>query len=118
MIEMQFILISGIASPIQNISQEYIMRKNICFLIGSFQTGGAENHVYQILQNIDLNKYNPHIAVINASGNFENEFRANNFPIYIAYKKKNIINRIFKYFSFIFFLRNNDIDLIHIHLQL
>ena len=43
-------------------------KKNICFLIGSFQIGGAEDHVLQILKNLDYSKYNAYVSTFSNDG--------------------------------------------------
>ena len=95
-------------------------RKNICFLLGSFQTGGAENNVLQILKNLDNTKYNPHIAVFNNSGSLKKDFYDLNIPIYYSnnfkYKLCKKLFHRFKVFSFSQFLNKNNIDILHIHL--
>lgn len=45
-------------------------RIRICFFIGSFQSGGAENHVLTILQHLNLEKYDPYICTFRAKGRY------------------------------------------------
>lgn len=96
------------------------LQKNICFLVGSFRPGGAENHVLQIVKNLDDSKYQPFLCVFYDEGELEHKFRELKVPVYVinVYKSK-FKRKFFKYFAFfqfVSFLRKNKIDVIHIHL--
>ena len=84
------------------------MKKNICFFIGSFQSGGAENHVLSILQNINLIRYNPHICTFRDSGRFADEFHKLKLPIHnydLGNRLIKPIKRIFVFYNFVNFLK-------------
>jgi glycosyltransferase involved in cell wall biosynthesis len=96
------------------------MKKNICFLLGSFQTGGAENHVLQILKNLDYSRFNACLAVMKDDGEFKPYFQELGIPIYVVKTYKNKAKRkfleILKIISFAKFLKKQNIDILHIHL--
>jgi len=95
-------------------------KKNICFLIGSFQIGGAEDHVLQILKNLDYSKYNACVSTFSNDGGLGIKFEKLKIPIFIIDKHKNkVLKKLFKYFrifSYVKFLKKNKINVIHIHL--
>lgn len=96
------------------------MKQNICFLLGSFQTGGAENHVLQILKNLDYSKFNPCVAVMSDTGAFKAKFKELDIDIYVAQAPKNKLKKklfgIARIRAFAKFLKSRKIDIIHIHL--
>jgi L-malate glycosyltransferase len=96
------------------------MKQNICFLLGSYQTGGAENHVLQILKNLDYSKFNPCVAVMRDDGGFDQKFKELGLEIYIAKASENKLKKklfgIFRILSFVKFLKRQNIDILHIHL--
>jgi glycosyltransferase involved in cell wall biosynthesis len=91
-----------------------IEKINICYFIGSFHVGGAENHIFQITSHLDRKKFNPFICVFRNEGAYHSQFKDLNIPI-IEFKFKKYLFPIYL-FKFIIFLKKNRIDLIHIHL--
>ena len=95
-------------------------KKNICLLIGSYQSGGAEKHVLDILLNIDRKIYNPYLCVMSDNGILKSKFTELEVPTYVCsdnygrFRKK--IFRIIDFINFIRFLKKNKISIIHIHL--
>ena len=95
-------------------------KKNVCFLVGSFRSGGAENHVMQIVKNLDDSKYQPFLCVFYDEGDLEHKFEELGVPVHVinGYKSK-FKRKFFKYFAFfpfVSFLKKNKIDVIHVHL--
>ncbi len=88
---------------------------NICFLIGSFKAGGAENLLLQTLQRLPLTKFQPIIAVFDKAGFLAEEFEKLNIKI-VEFKKNGILSRMINIIRFSVFLKENEIDIIHIHL--
>lgn len=86
----------------------------ICYFLGSLQAAGAEDHVLQLVKNIDRSKYIPFICVFQKQGLLLPRFTRLNIPIFEFKVSKT--NVLFKFICFTAFLRNNEIDLIHVHL--
>jgi glycosyltransferase involved in cell wall biosynthesis len=86
---------------------------NLCFFTGSFQIGGAENLIIQIIRNLDKNKYNISIASFSEKGELFEDYKNLGVEIYIFPQKRNILSSIIR---FAFFLRKHRINCIHIHL--
>ena len=40
------------------------LKKKICYFIGYLQTGGAENHVLQLIEKIDKGKFQVHLCLM------------------------------------------------------
>jgi L-malate glycosyltransferase len=97
-----------------------MIRTNICFFLGSFQSGGAEDHVLQILRHIDKNKFKCFLGGLTASGQLKEGFGKLNIPTYIAnsfaFKRLWKLLWFTRLFSFIRFLKSNKIKIVHIHL--
>ena len=87
----------------------------ICFFIGSFRAGGAENLLLQILRSLDLERYRPYIAVFRKKGTLLNEYLELHIPI-VEFGKSNIISPIMSFVKFILFLRKRKTEVIHINL--
>lgn len=94
------------------------MRKkiNICYFLGSFQIGGAENHVLQILTHIDSTRYRPYVCVFKAVGGLKKEFFKLNIPIVsFSFWRRNFVTKYFQLGKYIQFLKKNKIDVVHVH---
>jgi L-malate glycosyltransferase len=91
--------------------------KRICFLLGSFQVGGGENHVLQVLKSLDREKYHPYICVLKDKGGLKEDFEKLNIPINVySFWRRNFVTSLFNQLRFARFLKVNKIDIIHIHL--
>ncbi|MFX0132891.1 MAG: glycosyltransferase family 4 protein [Candidatus Hodarchaeota archaeon] len=91
------------------------VKTNICFFLGSFQGGGAENMVLQILRHIDKNKFAPFVCVFTKEGILKDEYESLGINIY-EFPVNNIIRAAFEYIRFVKFLFNYKITVIHINL--
>lgn len=90
---------------------------DICFFVGSFQIGGAENHVLQILQNIDKTRYRPYLCVFKSEGGLREKFTNLDIPILIlSFWRRNFILKYFNLLKYIFYLMKNKIHIVHVHL--
>jgi len=74
---------------------------NICYFIGSFSIGGAENLVLQTIKNIDKNKYKIYISAFTNNGQLYNEYKKYANEIYIFPKKIYIFLSIIKFAKFL-----------------
>ena len=83
---------------------------NICFFISTFRVGGAENLVFQIIKNLDKRKYNIHLISFTKEGPLYKEYQSLGINIKI------FSNNIFSLWNFSTYLKENNIDCIHIHL--
>lgn len=90
-------------------------RTKVCFFIGSFQAGGAENLLLQTLRCLDLERFSPHVAVFSKKGTLLPEFLKLDIPI-SEFPKKNLVSLMISFFKFICFLKIKKINVIHIHL--
>jgi glycosyltransferase involved in cell wall biosynthesis len=89
----------------------------ICFFVGSFQAGGAEKHVLDILNGIDYEKYTPFLCVFSNSGNYKERYDKLSVPIYeFKHHRLNYPAKWINMLRFISFLKRSKIELIHIHL--
>ncbi|MBC2704234.1 glycosyltransferase [Desulfobacula sp.] len=95
-------------------------KTNICFFLGSFQSGGAEDHVLQTMQHIDTNKFNCFLSVLSASGQLKEKFYNLDVPIWAANNFRfKFLWKLFwftRLLSYVKFLRTNTIKIVHIHL--
>jgi L-malate glycosyltransferase len=90
------------------------LKKNICFFIGSFQVGGAETHVLSILRNLDKQKYNPILVVFSDKGELRDQFLKLELTVKVF--EVNIFTYLYRLISFIFFLKQQKIKILHSHL--
>jgi len=75
---------------------------NICFFLGSYSTGGAEDHVLQIIRNIDRNTFSLHLIVFNGTGKNKEKFYSENISILELRPYKNkYAKHILRLFNFI-----------------
>ena len=88
---------------------------SICFFIGSFKAGGAENLLLQTLRRLDFEKYNPYVAVFRKKGTLLNEYLRLDIPI-TEFKKKDVFSLMINFVKFVMFLKTKKIETIHIHL--
>ena len=86
---------------------------NICFFLGSFSSGGAEEHVLSIVNNIDRKKFNPTVAVYRKEGPLLSEFENANIKI-LEYNSR--YSRITQIFKFAKDLDKNKVHILHSHL--
>jgi len=90
---------------------------NICFFVGSLQTGGAENHVLKILENIDRDKYNPYVCVFLKEGQYLKDLEKLKVPIMeYRFRRFHLPGFFFHQAHFIRFLIKARIHLVHVHL--
>lgn len=87
----------------------------VCFFIGSFQAGGAENLVLNILRHIDTKKFDPYLCVFSKNGALRELFQSLGVPIK-EFKFNNKLNALYEFFRFIKFLVKEKIQVIHINL--
>lgn len=73
---------------------------NILFVLPSFDTGGSEKLVIDIINNIDKNRFRP-VLIVFFTGTYEKQFRKQGVPFYIVHEKK-----LRSKWSTFFFLRN------------
>ena len=83
---------------------------NLCFFIGTFRRGGAENLVSQIIRNLDKNKYNISLVAFTKEGDLFQEYQKLDIKIEIIPKK---LLSIIKYVKF---FHENNIHCLHINL--
>lgn len=86
---------------------------NLCIFTGSFQTGGAENLIIQIINNLDRTKYNIHVAAFSDNGELKQRYLDLGVQIHLFPKGIKSIKSIIKFAKF---LKNNNIQTIHINL--
>tara|TARA_B100000315_G_C14438341_1_gene523499 strand:- start:758 stop:937 length:180 start_codon:yes stop_codon:yes gene_type:complete len=51
------------------------MKKNICFFIGSFEIGGAQKHLIEILKSLDSSLFSPYICTFSLEGKLKHEYK-------------------------------------------
>lgn len=88
---------------------------SICFFIGSFKAGGAENLLLQTLRRLDLERYNPYIVVFRKEGILLNEYLQLDVSI-TEFKNNNMFSLMMNFVKFILFLKMRKIEVIHINL--
>jgi glycosyltransferase involved in cell wall biosynthesis len=86
---------------------------NICYFIGSFNIGGAENLIFQIIKNLDKKKYKVFVGAFTKNGDLYKEYQKLGVEIVIFPQKRNKLNSAYKFARF---LKQNQIQCIHIHL--
>ena len=87
----------------------------IAFFTGSFQFGGTERYLLNLLENIDRQLFHPTIMCFDKSGGFYSEFQKLNidiedFPIKNSFLNTTGIRSLMKALAF---LKKNDIQIIH-----
>ena len=91
------------------------MKKKICLFIGSFQAGGAENYVLQLVKSLDRDKFDVYVCTHKVSGTLKNEYLNEDVQIN-EFSKKNVFDYFISFLKFTIFLKKNKMDVIHIHL--
>ena len=92
-------------------------KKNICFFLGSFQVGGAEQSVLDIIRNLDKDDFNIFICVFKDDGGLQKQFVDLQIPILsLPFHRINLVAKSFYFYKYIKFLQNNMIDVVHVHL--
>ena len=86
---------------------------NICYFIGSFQIGGAENMLYNIISNLDRKKFNVFIAVNKYEGQLLSKYESLKCPIYVFPKGFKRLSSIYEFYNF---LKKNNIECLHLNL--
>ena len=74
---------------------------NICYFIGSFQIGGAENMLYNIISNLDRKKFNVFIAVNKYEGQLLSKYESLKCPIYVFPKRFKRLSSIYEFYNFL-----------------
>lgn len=97
-----------------------MQKKRICYFIGSLQTGGAEKHVLQLIENIDKNKFEVYLCLLNkVDRDTIEEVKRSYSPVHVkVFNAKQFfgIFYLLRIIHFAFYLRVNKIKILHIHL--
>ncbi len=97
-----------------------MQKKRICYFIGSLQTGGAEKHVLQLIENIDKKKFDVHLCLLNKldKDRIEDVKRTYSITHVKAFHAKQFFGLLFflRLIQFALYLRKNKISILHIHL--
>jgi glycosyltransferase involved in cell wall biosynthesis len=86
---------------------------NLCIFTGTFQMGGAENLILQIVNNLDKKKYKVYIAALSSKGELKEKYEELGVELFIFPKGIRSVKSIVK---FAFFLKQKKIQTIHINL--
>ena len=86
---------------------------NLCIFTGTFQTGGAENLIVQIINNIDRSKYNVYIGAFSDKGELYQRYKNLGVEINLFPKGIRSMKSIIRFAQF---LRQKKIQVIHINL--
>lgn len=87
---------------------------NICFFIGTFRLGGAENLILQIISNLDRTKYNIFVAAFRNEGSLKEKYEKLGVSIHLFPKKPQLILKSLTRYAI--FLRKNKIHVLHTNL--
>jgi glycosyltransferase involved in cell wall biosynthesis len=89
----------------------------ICFVIGSFQRGGAEQHVVDLAKTLRGEGYDVHIVVSNMTGPLLKDVLLEGISI-VEYRQSryNPIRQLLVILKFARYIRNNKITVLHVHL--
>lgn len=88
---------------------------SICFFIGSFKAGGAENLLLQILHRLDSKRFDTCIAVFRKEGALLNDYLQLDIPI-VEFRKTNVPSLVINFVKFVLLLKKRKTDIIHINL--
>lgn len=104
-----------------NVSKNGEMNKtNICFFLGSYGTGGAEDHVLQIVNNLNREEFNINLVIFQPKGKNRDAFHAQGINIFeLPLYKNKFVKHFIRFFDFIpvtLFLLRSEISVAHIHL--
>lgn len=87
---------------------------NLCYVIGTFQAGGAQNHLYQLCYNRKETLDTCIIVVFDINGSFKEKFQSLGIPIYeIPITFFNYPKSTLKFYQI---LKKHNINVIHSHL--
>lgn len=70
-------------------------RKKICHLITGVGRGGAENFLYKLLKNVDLDKYNVSVISLKGKGFYGEKIEKLGIPVFSCNMTKNPISIFF-----------------------
>jgi glycosyltransferase involved in cell wall biosynthesis len=87
---------------------------NICYVLGTFRVGGAENLILQIINNLDKKKYRIFVAAFSKTGPLYQKYQDAGVTVYTFPQKK---AAFFSFLKFLKFLRQAKIDSLHINLS-
>jgi glycosyltransferase involved in cell wall biosynthesis len=91
-------------------------RIKVLFTIPNFDTAGSGKVVYDLVNNIDTKKFEPHICCRNKKGSFFKEVEKLNVPIHIfdiTEPRSPIITYLFRINRIVGFLKSNKFDIVH-----
>lgn len=90
-------------------------KKNILYLVDALTTGGAQTALYNVIDNLDIEAYHPHVITLFGDGRVGDALRGKGVRVECLYMQKPFALRTFYRFYpyFVNLVKQYDIELVH-----